>query len=325
MIGMMSLVWKMVGKHGLLVQKLELEAAGKAAQGGGDDASPVALLELAVFEAANLPTDEWTRAFCIIKLTPAGGRGGGRGAVPVGAGLAPEDPVATYEMSETGLSWQSVSGLVAHRTEVVEGIDPVFGQEFFRFPVADPSEQQVRVQVLHKGFMATEFVGEILLHVEDILHLIQAQGRGDGDDAEGGEVGGGGGVSGTSSAQEDAADAASSWFPLRTATGGRVRNRLGSDSELRMGFRWIQPPPPHLVVMRGDLHRLHGSSLRDEAASPAAGGGGGLTRVGGKESVRDRAAAGEAASKGAEDLVGGGDGRQWLQRAFTLDPYTQVP
>ena len=105
-----------------------------------------------------------------------------------------------------------------------------------------------------------------------------------------------------------------------------------------MGFRWIQPPPPHLVVMRGDLHRLHGSSLRDEAASPAAGGGGGLTRVGGKESVRDRAAAGEAASKGAageaaskgaskgaEDLVGGGDGRQWLQRAFTLDPYTQVP
>jgi hypothetical protein len=36
---------------------------------------------------------------------------------------------------------------------------------------------------------------------------------------------------------------AKSWFPLRTVVGGRVRNSLGSDSEILLGFRWIQVSP----------------------------------------------------------------------------------
>ena len=48
-------------------------------------------------------------------------------------------------------------------------------------------------------------------------------------------------------AQEDGAiheaTEAKSWFPLRTVVGGRVRNSLGSDSEILLGFRWIQVSP----------------------------------------------------------------------------------
>jgi cysteine-rich repeat protein len=281
------------GETAAILQDLQQRAADKARR---LDDGPAALLEVFVYEAANLPTDEWTRAFCVVKLTHPGG-GGDPWAVNAHEDF--NDAIASYEVNENGLSWQSLSGQAAHRTEVVEGIDPVF-DEGFRFGVADPSVQQLRVQVLHKGFMATEFVGEILLHIEDVLHLLdQLPDYGAGgilpSQEQQGPWGG-----------EDTHGVARAWYPLRTAAAGRVRNRLGSDSELELGFRWIEPTPTDLVEMRGNLYK------RQEPASGEAG-----TGVDGDGKGCHGAANG---SEAPGDMTGD----DWQKRFFTLDPYTQV-
>ena len=284
------------GETAAFLQDLEQRAADKARE---LDSRPTALLEVFVYEAANLPTDEWTRAFCVIKLTHPGG-----GGDPWAADVR-DDAIATYEVNESGFSWQSQTGQAAHRTEVVEGIDPVFDQGF-RFGVADPSEQHLRVQVLHKGFMATEFVGEILLHMEDVLHLVEEDQLPDGTAP---------GSRGPSAQEhglldgEDSQGVVRAWYPLRTAAGGRVRNRLGSDSELELGFRWIQPTPPDLVEMRGYLYRCQESA-------------GGEASKGGNDGNEWQSAMVLHGSQGSGDASAGD--QQWQKRFFTLDPYAQV-
>ena len=209
-----------------------------ASQHASEEREPVvpsALLEIVVREAANLPTAEWTRAFCVIKLTD-GSRELPRMDLPPDASLlAPEDAaMAIYELQTSGLGgWHVLPGQAAHRTEVIEGMDPEW-LETFQFGIVDQAKQELRVQVLHKGFMATEFVGEIRLRVEQVLDLVRQQHDDAGilKNAAKSKVSGGG-DHGATIAETELAGFAEEWFPLRTAAKGRVRNRADHDDKHR--------------------------------------------------------------------------------------------
>ena len=273
-----------------------------ASQHASEEREPVvpsALLEIVVREAANLPTAEWTRAFCVIKLTD-GSRELPRMDLPPDASLlAPEDAaMAIYELQTSGLGgWHVLPGQAAHRTEVIEGMDPEW-LETFQFGIVDQAKQELRVQVLHKGFMATEFVGEIRLRVEQVLDLMRQQHDDAGipKNAAKSKVPGGC-DDGATVAETELAGFAEAWYPLRTAAKGRVRNRLGSDSELLLGFKWIQPLPRGLLQMQGELSKKEGSGIadHDDKQGPPMNGGKSLKKRG-----------------------------DWQKRFFVLDPYTQV-
>jgi hypothetical protein len=42
-----------------------------------------------------------------------------------------------------------------------------------------------------------------------------------------------------------------SWYPLCTVAGGKVRSRVGTDCELRLGFRWMGTLPAELKEQKG--------------------------------------------------------------------------
>lgn len=64
----------------------------------------------------------------------------------------------------------------AHKTHVVEGLDPVWTRGF-RLKVEDRYTEALRIQILHKGYMATEFIGEVVIELAELVEVIEHQSR----------------------------------------------------------------------------------------------------------------------------------------------------
>lgn len=62
----------------------------------------------------------------------------------------------------------------AHQTHIVEGVDPVWTRGF-RLKVEDRHTELLRIQILHKGYMATEFIGEVLLEVAELIEMFDSE------------------------------------------------------------------------------------------------------------------------------------------------------
>jgi hypothetical protein len=156
-----------------------------------EDCGRGGILEIFVFQAKFLPTQEWTQAFCTLELevnsfsSSAAKTDAGNILKNVESMMSMEHKRRLYD--ETGsLMLQTRNGMNpgavtkeakkgdrsalhyrpttshVHRTHIAGGSDAPIWEKGFQFGVSRPtSNDRLRVQVLHKGAIGSEFIGAV--------------------------------------------------------------------------------------------------------------------------------------------------------------------
>eukprot|EP00960_Hanusia_phi_P054335 762624-Hanusia_phi.AAC.5 len=180
------------------------------------DEHPSAILHVRLVKASHLPTLEWTRAFCVLRL---------------------QDASASAWSSNEHLEPESLLPCSSERvSSIAEGEHAKF-EEDFAFGVSESKETTLSVRVFHKGYIATELIGEALVPLSSLL---------------------------TSSRSPPPSPPRSFWFPLKTLAGGDVKHSSGVRSELKLEFSWTRPVPDQLRVLKEQLIKL----VVEEEAQP---------------------------------------------------------
>ena len=156
-----------------------------------DDCGCGGILEIFVLQARFLPTQEWTQAFCTLELE-ANSFSSSEAKTDAGNILKNVESMISMEherrwYDETGsLMLQTCNGMNpgavtkeakkgdrsalhyrpttshVHRTHIAGGSDAPIREKGFQFGVSRPtSNDRLRVQVLHKGAIGSEFIGAV--------------------------------------------------------------------------------------------------------------------------------------------------------------------
>ena len=267
------------------------------------------ILEVFVFQARSLPTQEWTQAFCTLEMekNSFSAKKNGLGSTNILKNVQTmtlndrwafnpnEDEVPESEAESGGNSVDTVAGRGhVHRTHIVGGTGQPNWDRGFQFGISRPfSSDQLRVQVLHKAAVGTEFIGAVTVEVRTIIEKLTSlntktsaedtqrpaetilsesasqlsrskAGKGDGS-----ALGGKWELvrvpetenprksdMKTMRTRKDEPEPPQVWacfMPLRNVVGERARVPSGGGSELRLGFRWTYPAQAKIVRIQGLL------------------------------------------------------------------------